>query len=107
MLLCGEDLKKLVFKTSSSCYIKYLKGLLSLAMIKQFMNDVAWQNIDYLIIGFDRLIFWKNKIFDVLSVLIDTPPGTSDEHLSVLENIRQMSESKISAVLVSTPQVIK
>ena len=49
------------------------------------MNDIAWPEIDYLI--------------------IDTPPGTSDEHLSVLENIRQMTESNISAVLVSTPQV--
>jgi len=34
------------------------------AMIKKFMNDVSWGNLDYL--------------------LIDTPPGTSDEHLAVL-----------------------
>ena len=37
--------------------------------------------------------------------ILDTPPGTSDEHLSVLESVRLMTDSNISAVLVSTPQV--
>jgi len=37
-------------------------------MIKQFLTDVYWQDIDYLI--------------------IDTPPGTSDEHITVMENVR-------------------
>jgi Mrp family chromosome partitioning ATPase len=32
-------------------------------MIKQFLKDVDWGTLDYL--------------------LIDTPPGTSDEHISV------------------------
>lgn len=54
-------------------------------MIKQFMNDVCWQDLDYLI--------------------IDTPPGTSDEHLSVLENVKQFHDVNVSAVLVTTPQV--
>ena len=38
------------------------------AMIKQFVTDVAWQDVDYL--------------------LIDTPPGTSDEHIAILESLR-------------------
>lgn len=37
-------------------------------MIKQFLTDVYWQDIDYLV--------------------IDTPPGTSDEHITVMENLR-------------------
>jgi Mrp family chromosome partitioning ATPase len=37
-------------------------------MIKQFLSDVVWRDIDYLI--------------------IDTPPGTSDEHLAVIENLK-------------------
>lgn len=41
-------------------------------MIKQFLTDVVWQDIDYLI--------------------IDTPPGTSDEHITVMENLRLISE---------------
>ena len=54
------------------------------AMIKQFLKDVYWRELDYLI--------------------IDTPPGTSDEHLSVVENIKQYNPD--GAVLVTTPQVV-
>ena len=53
-------------------------------MIKQFLKDVYWRELDYLI--------------------IDTPPGTSDEHLSVVENIKQYNPD--GAVLVTTPQVV-
>ncbi|CAF0807655.1 unnamed protein product [Brachionus calyciflorus] len=54
------------------------------SMIKKFMTDVVWGDLDYL--------------------LIDTPPGTSDEHLAVMENIRSINYSDYSAVLVTTPQ---
>ncbi|KAA0203584.1 hypothetical protein HAZT_HAZT010631 [Hyalella azteca] len=53
------------------------------AMIKQLLTTVAW-DVDYL--------------------LIDTPPGTSDEHLSVMENIRGARVR--GAVLVTTPQLL-
>jgi len=33
-------------------------------LIKQFLTDVIWEDLDYLI--------------------IDTPPGTSDEHISIV-----------------------
>lgn len=52
------------------------------AMIKQFLEDVYWQDLDYLI--------------------IDTPPGTSDEHISVVENIQEWNPD--GAILVTTPQ---
>lgn len=52
------------------------------AMIKQFVNDVNWQDLDILI--------------------IDTPPGTSDEHLAVVENIRDLKPD--GSVIVTTPQ---
>jgi len=52
------------------------------AMIKQFITDVYWQDLDYLI--------------------IDTPPGTSDEHISVVENIQEFHPD--GAILVTTPQ---
>ena len=54
-------------------------------MIKKFMTDVCWGELDYL--------------------LIDTPPGTSDEHLAILENIKELNLRNHSAVLVTTPQV--
>lgn len=52
------------------------------AMIKQFLEDVCWGELDYL--------------------LVDTPPGTSDEHLAVVENLRAYRPD--GAVLVTTPQ---
>lgn len=53
-------------------------------IIKQFLKDVDWGELDYLV--------------------VDTPPGTSDEHLSVVSYLK---ESGISgAVLVTTPQEV-
>ena len=49
------------------------------------MNDVCWGDLDYLI--------------------IDTPPGTSDEHLALMENIKSLNLLNYSAILVTTPQV--
>ncbi|AET37982.1 Fe-S cluster-binding ATPase Ecym_2235 [Eremothecium cymbalariae DBVPG len=54
------------------------------ALIKRFLKDVYWDDLDYLI--------------------IDTPPGTSDEHISV-NNF--MKESGIDgALIVTTPQEV-
>ena len=53
-------------------------------LIKQFLTDVVWNELDYLI--------------------IDTPPGTSDEHISVVQYLK---ESNITgAVVVTTPQEV-
>ncbi|KAF8347690.1 P-loop containing nucleoside triphosphate hydrolase protein [Amanita rubescens] len=53
-------------------------------LISQFLKDVDWGELDYLI--------------------IDTPPGTSDEHLSVAQYLK---ESGIDgAILVTTPQEV-
>lgn len=52
-------------------------------MIKQFLRDVDWGEVDYLI--------------------VDTPPGTSDEHLSA---VQYLAAARIDgAVIVTTPQV--
>ena len=52
-------------------------------MIKQFLSDVVWRDIDYLV--------------------IDTPPGTSDEHITVVESLKSYNPD--GALLVTTPQV--
>lgn len=53
-------------------------------LIAQFLKDVDWGELDWL--------------------LVDTPPGTSDEHLSVVQYLK---ESGIDgAVLVTTPQEV-
>lgn len=53
------------------------------ALIKQFLKDVDWADLDYLV--------------------IDTPPGTSDEHLSIVSLLKKCSNVR-GAILVSTPQ---
>ncbi|XP_050543303.1 cytosolic Fe-S cluster assembly factor NUBP1 homolog isoform X2 [Daktulosphaira vitifoliae] len=55
------------------------------AMIKQFLTEVDWgETLDYLI--------------------VDTPPGTSDEHLSLAQFLK--STENFSAIVVTTPQEV-
>ncbi|KAI9731309.1 MAG: cytosolic Fe-S cluster assembly factor nbp35 [Cirrosporium novae-zelandiae] len=53
-------------------------------LIKQFLKDVEWGDMDYLI--------------------VDTPPGTSDEHLSVNSYLKESGVD--GAILVTTPQEV-
>ena len=55
-------------------------------MIKQLLSTIAW-DVDYLI--------------------IDTPPGTSDEHLTVMENIRWVGSSFLAIILASEFKISK
>ena len=62
-------------------------------MIKQFIKDVDWDELDFLV--------------------IDTPPGTSDEHLSISTFLRQAGEGSGTtdggvdgALIVTTPQEV-
>ncbi len=56
------------------------RGSLKMRLIKQFLTDVAWGELDYLI--------------------VDSPPGTGDEPLSVC----QLIPDPDGAVIVTTPQ---
>ena len=80
---CTPKLK--LFPVFFIVFIEVSLILVFKAMIKKFMNEVCWGDLDFL--------------------LIDTPPGTSDEHLAVMENIREMNFLDYSAILVTTPQV--
>lgn len=53
-------------------------------MIKQFLTEVVWDQLDYLI--------------------IDTPPGTSDEHLSLVNYLKEANIK--GAIIVTTPQEV-
>ncbi|HPA13961.1 MAG TPA: Mrp/NBP35 family ATP-binding protein [Desulfobacterales bacterium] len=59
-----------------------VRGPLKYRMIRQFLKDVEWGAIDYLI--------------------IDSPPGTGDEPLTVAQSI----ENADGAVVVTTPQQV-
>ena len=53
-------------------------------MIKQFLRDVNWGDVDFLV--------------------VDTPPGTSDEHLSI---VQYLSSTHVDgAVVITTPQEV-
>lgn len=60
------------------------RGPRKTAMIRQFLKDVVWGDLDYLI--------------------IDTPPGTSDEHIVVAEELKNARPD--GAILVTTPQEV-
>ncbi|KAJ6107584.1 Cytosolic Fe-S cluster assembly factor cfd1 [Penicillium sp. IBT 18751x] len=74
------------------------RGPKKTAMIRQFLSDVSWGETDYL--------------------LIDTPPGTSDEHIALAEQLLTLSTADAAtatqrnvprlygAVLVTTPQAV-
>ncbi|GET88301.1 mrp protein-like protein [Leishmania tarentolae] len=53
-------------------------------VIKMFLKDVIWGDLDVL--------------------LIDTPPGTSDEHITVNSLLQQTTNGVDGAVLITTPQ---
>ena len=57
------------------------RGPMKIGVIKQFLSEVAWGELDYLI--------------------IDSPPGTGDEPLTVCQLM-----SDASAVIVTTPQQV-
>ena len=66
------------------------RGPRKTALILRFLKDTFWGRLDYL--------------------LIDTPPGTSDEHISVVSALTSSSSSSTAAVtdysalLITTPQ---
>ncbi|KAL0251916.1 hypothetical protein GEMRC1_001128 [Eukaryota sp. GEM-RC1] len=60
------------------------RGPRKVGLIKSFLKDVEWSDLDYLI--------------------IDTPPGTSDEHLSIIQFLSAVGIT--GAVVVTTPQEV-
>lgn len=61
------------------------RGAKKNGLIKQFLRDVDWGPLDYLV--------------------VDTPPGTSDEHLSVVKYLAASGQID-GAVVLTTPQEV-
>jgi len=53
-------------------------------LIKQFLTDVVWGKLDYLV--------------------VDAPPGTSDEHISIIQYLKHANID--GAIIVTTPQEV-
>eukprot|EP00924_Labyrinthula_sp_SR-Ha-C_P000796 maker-scaffold_7-snap-gene-4.0-mRNA-1 protein AED:0.01 eAED:0.01 QI:385/1/1/1/1/1/2/679/372 len=62
------------------------RGPKKAGIIEQFLTSVDWGELDYLI--------------------IDTPPGTSDEHISIVQMVQKQLTEHDGAVVVSTPQEV-
>lgn len=60
------------------------RGVRKTGLIKQFLRDVDWGELDYLI--------------------VDAPPGTSDEHISLVQLLKGADVD--GAVIVTTPQEV-
>ena len=58
------------------------RGPMKIGVIKQFLADVEWGNLDYL--------------------LIDSPPGTGDEQLAVCQSVPDLA----GCIVVTTPQQV-
>lgn len=58
------------------------RGPLKYKLLMQFLGDVTWGDLDYLI--------------------IDAPPGTGDEPLTIMQNVNDLA----GAIIVTTPQDI-
>jgi ATP-binding protein involved in chromosome partitioning len=58
------------------------RGPMKMAAIKQFISDVNWGDLDFL--------------------LVDLPPGTSDEPISVIQLVPELE----GAIIVTTPQEV-
>jgi len=55
-------------------------------LIQQFFTSVDWGELDYLV--------------------IDTPPGTSDEHISIVQLLKESLKPGDGAIVVTTPQEV-
>ena len=78
----GLKVISMAFALSGTDSAVVWRGPMKMAAIKQFMSDVNWGDLDFLI--------------------IDLPPGTSDEPLSVVQLLPDLS----GAVIVTTPQEV-
>ena len=78
-------LMSMAFLTSNKDSAVIWRGPKKHGMIERFITGVNWGQVDCLV--------------------VDTPPGTSDEHISLVEILRRQN-IRVEAVLVTTPQVV-
>ena len=73
------------FSTASRSPL-WLRGPRKDGVVKQFLSGVSWGSLDVL--------------------LVDTPPGTSDEHLSLVGSLSPLMSPSDGAIVVSSPQAV-
>lgn len=75
----------MAFLTSNKNSAIIWRGPKKHSMIERFIFGTNWGSLDHLV--------------------IDTPPGTSDEHISLVELLRK-GNVPVQVVLVTTPQIV-
>lgn len=78
-------LMSMAFLTNNKDAAVIWRGPKKHGMIERFITGVDWNRIDCLV--------------------VDTPPGTSDEHISLVEILKRQN-IKVQVLLVTTPQVV-
>ena len=66
-----------------------------IALIQQFLSEINWGELDYLIIDSTK---------STRHLLFIAPPGTSDEHISIVNFLRDVGID--GGILVTTPQEV-
>jgi Mrp family chromosome partitioning ATPase len=74
------------FLLESSSDALIWRGPMKISLIQQFLKDVNWGDLDYLI--------------------VDCPPGTGDEPLSAVQYLTAVGGPVTGAVIVTTPQEV-
>ncbi|KAG5513400.1 hypothetical protein PMAC_001464 [Pneumocystis sp. 'macacae'] len=74
-------------------------------LLSQRSDSVAWRGakktwmVQQMISG----VFWGSLDF----LVVDTPPGTSDEHISIVQHLHSINAGeKVQVVVVTTPQAV-
>lgn len=78
----GVKIMSLAFVIGNPDEAVIWRGAMKMGAIRQFLGDTEWGELDYLI--------------------IDTPPGTGDEQLTVVQSIPDLT----GAIIVTTPQSV-
>ena len=78
----GVKIMSLAFVIGNPDEAVIWRGAMKMGAIRQFLGDTEWGDLDYLI--------------------IDTPPGTGDEQLTVVQSISDLT----GAIIVTTPQSV-
>lgn len=85
------------------------RGPKKTAMVRQFLSDVLWEGIDYLFIDTPPGMCTSLSFSPAMTVA-ERYLGTSDEHISLAEQLRTVSAAGGTAidgaVIVTTPQAV-
>jgi hypothetical protein len=76
------------------------------ALTQQFLSNVDWTSISSAVDVDDNDNDTSSANGGLDYLIINAPPGTSDEHISTVQYLQQIPSISISAIVVTTPEEI-